>query len=105
MESSAEHIVTTIWVLAELGNYLSNGRQRRLFAPFVQELRRERLILIIPLEAEQFERGLRTDDAATIQTCSPGSDEREVFHEPARRATPGQQRCAMPLRCASSGKS
>ncbi len=62
MASSPERIVTTVWVLVELGNYLSKAEQRRLFGPFLQELRRERMMFIIPLKYEQFERGVRLYD-------------------------------------------
>jgi uncharacterized protein len=38
MATLGEPIVTTQWVLAELGNYLCQQENRRLFAPFVRDL-------------------------------------------------------------------
>lgn len=51
-------IVTTLLVVTELGNYLSKGPVRRLFVPFVRQLRTERLVLILPWDAALFERSL-----------------------------------------------
>lgn len=54
-----EPIVTTTWVLLELGNYLAGTRNRRHFVPFVQDLRAERRVRIVPVDEESFERALR----------------------------------------------
>lgn len=40
METFDEWILTTQWVLAELGNYLCRASTRELFGPFVRELDR-----------------------------------------------------------------
>ncbi len=56
LESYLGRIVTTTWVLAELGNFLARGPQRQLFGPFVGTLRNERQFTLIPASEEMFER-------------------------------------------------
>jgi predicted nucleic acid-binding protein len=41
-------LVTTDWVLVELGNFLCKSRTRRRFVPFVRDLRADALVEIIP---------------------------------------------------------
>lgn len=52
-------LVTSGWVLAELGNFLAKGGGRRLFAPFVAQLARDPRIEIVPADAQSFEAGLK----------------------------------------------
>lgn len=51
-------LVTTTWVLVELGNFVSKSRARRRFAPFVRDLRDDPLVEIVPDTAELFEQAL-----------------------------------------------
>jgi predicted nucleic acid-binding protein len=51
-------IVTTFWVIAELGNYLSKRKNRKLFVPFVRDLQDDSRVTIGGLEESYFERGL-----------------------------------------------
>src|SRR2546428_6383350 len=55
-------LITTVWVLVELGNYLAKSRNRRRFASFVQDLRKEPNVEIIPADNDHFERGLSLYD-------------------------------------------
>jgi predicted nucleic acid-binding protein len=50
--------VTTTWVLTEFGNFLCETANRRLFAPFVKQLRLAPLGKITPESDELFDRGL-----------------------------------------------
>jgi predicted nucleic acid-binding protein len=50
-------IVTTDWVLAELGNFLSARASRNLFAPFVRDLPDDPRMEVLPADREQFESG------------------------------------------------
>jgi hypothetical protein len=52
-------IVTTNWVLVELGNYLAASRYRRVFVEFVHRLCRDSRFAIISAHDVLFERGLR----------------------------------------------
>jgi predicted nucleic acid-binding protein len=38
MMMSRDRIITTEWILAELGNFLAKGSSRRLFGPLVRAL-------------------------------------------------------------------
>jgi uncharacterized protein len=58
MTMRPERIVTTVWVLAELGNFLAGYRSRRLFVPLVRRLRGEHRVVIVPASNGLFERGL-----------------------------------------------
>ncbi len=51
-------MMTTVWVIAELGNYLSKRKNRKLFVPFVREIQDDSRISIGGLEESYFERGL-----------------------------------------------
>ena len=51
-------LVTTDWVLVELGNFVSKSRSRRRFVPFVRDLRADPLIEIVPHDADIFEQAL-----------------------------------------------
>lgn len=54
MTDSAEPIVTTEWVLAELGNYLAEGPNRRLFGSLVRALSAEQRVEIVPADHQSF---------------------------------------------------
>jgi predicted nucleic acid-binding protein len=51
-------LVTTVWVIAELRNYLSKRKNRKLFVPFVRDLQDDSRVTISGLETSYFERGL-----------------------------------------------
>lgn len=51
-------LVTTAWVLVELGNFLGKGRGRLRYAPSVADLRAEKLLKIVPAADVWFDRGL-----------------------------------------------
>ncbi len=54
-----EPIVTTTWVLAELGNYLARSRQRRWYVSFVRDLQAEPRLTVVAADEAWFDRGLR----------------------------------------------
>src|SRR5947207_11128290 len=51
-------LITTDWVLVELGNFLSKSRTRRRFVPFVRDLRADPLVDILSSSADMFEQAL-----------------------------------------------
>lgn len=53
-----ELVVTTMWVLTELGDALHRGRNREMFARFVDTLCGRRDVEIVPASAESFQRGV-----------------------------------------------
>ena len=57
MTTSDDQIVTTQWVLAELGNFLAEGPNRRLFGPLVRALSSEGRFEIVAADDESFARG------------------------------------------------
>jgi predicted nucleic acid-binding protein len=74
MARSSTPIVTTMWVLAELGNYLAGTSARRLFVPLVKNLRSEPRITIIAADNTLFDRGLelyarRPDKEWSLTDC------------------------------------
>lgn len=74
MENYDGRIVTTEWVLAELGNYLAEGSARKLLAPFIHELRADRRFQILPANHALFNAGLelyesRPDKNWSITDC------------------------------------
>ncbi len=58
MAEDADPILTTEWVLAELGNFLAAKGNRRLFIPLIRAIRRERRFTILPVNSQMFERAL-----------------------------------------------
>jgi predicted nucleic acid-binding protein len=58
MTTFSEEIVTTAWVLVELGNYLAKGRNRRLFVPLVEQFRADWRSHIIPPSSKFFDRAM-----------------------------------------------
>ena len=57
MENFEGRIVTTDWVLAELGNFLARCSIRNLFAAFVRDLPTDPRMEILPADREQFDAG------------------------------------------------
>lgn len=67
-------VVTTRWILAEVGNYLRKESQRGLFFPFVQRLKANPRIQILPADDDSFDAGLelyaiRGDKAWSLTDC------------------------------------
>src|SRR5262249_27894399 len=58
LSQDATLLVTTDWVLVELGNFLSRSRTRRRFVPFLHDLRDDRLVEIVSWSAAVFEQAL-----------------------------------------------
>ncbi len=54
MTESPTPMVTTEWVLAELGNYLGQGPNRRLFGSLVRALSVEKRMEIVPADHDSF---------------------------------------------------
>jgi predicted nucleic acid-binding protein len=54
MTVSSERLVTTEWVLAELGNYLAEGPNRRLFGALVRALSAEERMEIVAADHASF---------------------------------------------------
>lgn len=54
MTASSEQIVTSEWVLAELGNYLAEGPNRRLLGSLVRALSAEERTEIVPADHPSF---------------------------------------------------
>jgi predicted nucleic acid-binding protein len=70
----ADRIVTTVWVLTELGNFLADKVRRRSFIAFVRDLRKDARVKVIPPHADLFDRGLdlyarRPDKEWSITDC------------------------------------
>src|SRR5439155_9062066 len=68
-------IITTSAVIVELGNYLCATPGRRLFVPFVRDLKRNRRFEIVPADDALIERGLdlygrRTDKKWSLTDCT-----------------------------------
>jgi len=74
MSQSAAPIITSTWVLVELGNFLGEGHNRGLFLTLVRRLRAQRRVTIVPANEGSFERGLRlyggrSDKAWSMTDC------------------------------------
>lgn len=70
----ADRLVTTVWVLAEVGNLLSRGRDRTVFVELLEALRSDALSLVIPADQEHFDRGVelfasRPDKEWSLTDC------------------------------------
>ncbi len=59
MAEETEPILTTEWVLAELGNFLAQRRNRRLYIPLIRALRREERFAILPASSPMFDQGIQ----------------------------------------------
>jgi uncharacterized protein len=62
IESFEGTILTTQWVLAELGNYLCKEHTRKLFAAFVRELAADKLFHVEEANDEYFQLALELYD-------------------------------------------
>src|SRR5437016_2749304 len=51
-------ILTTAWVITELANSLSRGRNRDLFLGMFEELQNDQHVTILPPTADQYHKGL-----------------------------------------------
>jgi predicted nucleic acid-binding protein len=58
MTTFPEGIVTTAWVLVELGNYLAEGKNRHLFIPVVRQFSADRRSRIIAPTFRLFDQGM-----------------------------------------------
>ena len=68
-------ITTTMWILAELGNYFSKSKTRLRFVPFVRDLSVDRRVLILPIDQAHFGSALeiyenRSDKEWSITDCT-----------------------------------
>jgi len=54
MTASSERILTSDWVLTELGNFLAEGADRRLFGALVRALSAEKRVEIVPADRASF---------------------------------------------------
>ncbi len=68
-------LVTSTWVLVELGNFFSKSRTRRRFFPFVRDLGVDLLVDIVPPAADLFEKALhlyhrRADKPWSMTDCT-----------------------------------
>lgn len=73
-EDHDPEIVTTSWILTELGNGLSRTSQRILFREFVEALRDDPATVIVPASEDLFDRGLglydtRPDKEWSLTDC------------------------------------
>jgi predicted nucleic acid-binding protein len=75
MTGTVDRILSSQWVLAELGNFLSGGLSRRLFGPLLRELEAEERVTILPAERAMFRRASelyvrRPDKEWSFTDCS-----------------------------------
>jgi hypothetical protein len=75
MTEATNPIVTTEWVLAELGNFLAAKGNRRLLAPLIRAVRLEKRFSILSAGSEVFDRALslyarRTDKEWSFTDCT-----------------------------------
>lgn len=62
IQQERRRLVTTHWVIVELGNFVAKWRVRHRFASFVHDLRADPQIEIDPLSENGFEEGLELYD-------------------------------------------
>jgi predicted nucleic acid-binding protein len=75
MTTSSVRIVTTEWVLAELGDFLAEGSNRRLFGSLVRALSAEERVEIVPADRRSFLNALilymrRPDKSWSFTDCT-----------------------------------
>jgi uncharacterized protein len=75
MTMSSERIVTTEWILAELGDFLAEGSNRRLFGSLVRALSVEERVEIVPADHDSFLNALvmytrRPDKSWSFTDCT-----------------------------------
>lgn len=63
IQAFSGQIVTTVWILVELGNYLSKLKTRSRFVPFVRDLRNDKRVLILPPDSKTLESALEMYEA------------------------------------------
>jgi len=73
-ECNRRPIITTEYVVVEVGNYLSPGPARCLFSGFLGALRSDRRITLVPASSELLERGCnlyqsRPDKSWSLTDC------------------------------------
>lgn len=59
MAEPKTRVITTGWVLAELGNFLASGMHRTVFVALVEQLFLDERFDILPADATTFRRALR----------------------------------------------
>jgi len=74
VSQESNRLVTTEWVLVELGNFVSKSRTRRRFVSFVRDLRADPFIEILPPDSDVFEGALdlyqrRPDKRWSMTAC------------------------------------
>jgi uncharacterized protein len=62
MANHAGKILSTDWVLVELGNYFAGGSNRKLVAPFISQLRKDPRFNIVRANDSYFELGVELYD-------------------------------------------
>ena len=75
MTASLEPIVTSEWVLAELGNYLAEGPNRRLYGTLVRALSTEERVEIVSADHDSFHNAVnlyvrRSDKSWSFTDCT-----------------------------------
>jgi len=73
--SSDRPVVTTVWVLVELGNALRRGRDRTVFMALLADLRGDADTIIVPGDQQLFEKALglfaaRQDKEWSLTDCT-----------------------------------
>ena len=74
MADPSQRLVTTSWILVELGNFLCDSPQRSMFVPFVGELRADPTVQVVPADEELLNAGLalyasRPDKGYSLTDC------------------------------------
>lgn len=70
MALSSGPIITTAWVIVELGYFLSGSVSRHLFAGFVRDLRQVPRFTILPPAETSLEAGMQIYNRRKDKTCS-----------------------------------
>lgn len=73
--SSNRSIITTEWVLMELGDALCRGRDREVFALLLHDLAQDDDAVAVPADADLFQKGValfrpRTDKQWSLTDCT-----------------------------------
>ena len=59
MADPKARIVTTGWVLAEVGNFLASGKHRTVFVALIEQLAADKRFVILSADSTSFSRALR----------------------------------------------
>lgn len=75
VRDESSFLVTTSWVLVELGNFVCKSRTRRRFVPFVQDLRTDPFVEILPASGPLLDEALelyhrRPDKQWSVTDCT-----------------------------------